>query len=736
MDENKIYQEELEKLNQVLKTIDDQIEKYKSNLSDQKHSIIGFTEGLRGTQFNRQALMSMYATEENRLRIIRNNPYFGKFVFRENGVIDKPIYIGKKTLIDNEKNIIAYDWRSDICSMYYDYNIGPASYQENGTKVLGEILNKRQINIKNGILESVDEQDALSDDSILIKYLSENTDSRLKSIIATIQREQNKIIRRPLNNNYIVQGVAGSGKTTVALHRIAYLLYNEAKNINEADFMILGPNKYFLNYISELLPELDIDNVEQSTFDDIALSIIKGKMKVESKNMTLQNVLNNNADKSIIQYKSSIEYLKLIEEFIDIYVHGHLKNSIEYGGLTLCDHESIETICTKPNLFVGASYNDRIKEFSKKLSKEIKTNSEDLCHDYWMNVRNEFLSLSDDDPRRKELGELKKKITDDIKKGCPNQIKEYFSFLKTNPITLYEVFIDNIDILGIDLPFDIDEFKKQTLERLRSKKISSDDLAAILYIHYLINDISAYKNYSHVVIDEGQDLSLAQYYILRKVFANATFDVYGDIDQSIYDYQAIKNWNDLNSKIFYNKAENLELNKSYRTTTQISNTANLILDDLNHDKAQCISRDGSDILVNNVDHVNEDLILFQQINDLLNKKYETIAIICKDDTETIKVYKKLLKKGLNINIVSENNEVYSGGVCVIPSYLAKGLEFDAVILYNANNANYSNSDIDMKLLYVAITRAMHELYINYTDEIAKPLKPLLEMAKVLERHKR
>ena len=270
MEKRNIFLYEENKLKEVIEIINKQIKEAEENFSKQEHTIIGFKEGQRGTQFIRQGLMSLYATEVYNLRSVLSNPYFGMFNF-ENNEEKNEIYLGKKTIMDGTK-VIAHDWRSPICSMYYDYNIGDAEYISNtGEKRKGKITKKRQIIIKDGVLKAVDEQDTLSNDSVLLKYLQENSDARLKSIIATIQREQNKIIRSPLRGDYIIQGTAGSGKTTVALHRIAYLLYNEAKNISEADFMILGPNKYFLNYISDLLPDLDIKNVSQLTFEEIAM---------------------------------------------------------------------------------------------------------------------------------------------------------------------------------------------------------------------------------------------------------------------------------------------------------------------------------------------------------------------------------------------------------------------------------------------------------------------------------
>ena len=291
MERDRIFKEEQEHLNKVIKLINEKLVEAEKNFEAHKNFIIGFKEGQRGTQFTRQAMMSLFATEMSDLNFLSKNPYFGRMDFLQDGSEEpKQIYIGRRAIHDDTK-IVSYDWRSPISCMYYDYPIGEAEYENNGIKTKGQLLRKRQITINNGQLVNVQEQDTLTDDNILLSCLSENADSRLKSIIATIQSEQNKIIRNPLKNNYIVQGVAGSGKTTVALHRIAYLLYNDAKTLKESEFMILGPNKYFLNYISELLPDLDINSVSQSTLDQIILSKIDSKVKLESQNETLQNVL-------------------------------------------------------------------------------------------------------------------------------------------------------------------------------------------------------------------------------------------------------------------------------------------------------------------------------------------------------------------------------------------------------------------------------------------------------------
>lgn len=733
MEKKEMFLYEQKRLSEVIKLINEQIIKSEENFNRQKNTIISIGEGMRGASFTRESLMSLYATELEKLKSIVNNPYFGMFTFEDSEKISD-IYLGKKTLMDKCNNMVIYDWRSPICSMYYDYNIGNAEYVNNmEKKEKGKITRKRQIIIKDGVLKDVDEQDTLSNDSVLLKYLRENSDARLKSIIATIQREQNKIIRSPLRGDYIIQGTAGSGKTTVALHRIAYLVYNEAKNISESDFMILGPNKYFLNYISDLLPDLDIKNVSQLTFEEIAMKYMGiSKVKLESKNKTLQEVLAGNVSAKVIEDKSSIEYLKLLENFVDLYVNSHLKDDIEYEGMKICSADEIKRYLNKSVFSTDKGYAEKANQYMKLLIKKVKDNSDDLTHDVWLKYREEYLGLPKDSPRRKEILEEVDKIQKEIKKGCPTSIKNYFKFMKVNPIIIYQAFLENLNVLVQDNQNSLKEIQDYTLSRISKKQIGFEDLSPLLLINYCLNGIKDFKDFSYLVIDEAQDLSLAQYYILKKLFPSARFNVFGDVNQSIYDYQSIHDWDELNNVIFDNKASMLDLNKSYRTTVNISDASNLILNHLGQNNSECVARMGDEVVTN--DDISE-VTLISQIKSLLDKEYQSIAIICKDEKESANVYKKLSKLGLDVSVITEKNEEYHGGLCIMPSYLSKGLEFDAVILYNANNVNYTDNNIDSKLLYVAMTRAMHELYVNYNGELPTSLKSLSKENKVLKRTK-
>lgn len=722
MVDKEIFEYEEKKLKETIEKIKRKIEITEENFKKQENFIIGFKEGQRGTQFLRQNLMSLYAIGKENLIKSLPNPYFGRFIFKEeNSVQEDTIYIGKRLITDESDNILAYDWRSPICSMYYDFNIGKSNYSANNTKINGEILNKRQIYIKNGQLINVEEEDTLSNDNILIKYLSENSDARLKSIIATIQKEQNKIIRNPNNENRICQGVAGSGKTTVALHRIAYVLYNDSKNSNESDFMIIGPNKYFLNYISDLLPDLDVGNISQKTIEDLGQEVLKKKYRYESKNDNLKKVMLNKYDRNIIKYKSSLEYLKEIEKFIYNYVNYYTKNNLEYENIILYNVDNIKNILNDKLVYKEKSYSEKIAIIKKQITKKVKESKDEIYYE----IRKNYLETISNPNTREKLAKIKK----DLEKGCSSYINNYFKFLKVNPLVLYQKFIENV---SFPQHIDRDKIKGNYLNNLKQKTIAQEDIVPLIYIDYILNNNNKYQDYKHLIIDEAQDLSIAQYYVIKKLFPNANIEVFGDINQSIYDYQSINEWDELNEKIFEDKAKYEELNKSYRNTSNITNTSNLVLELLDKPYTETISREGDEIVINKYDEDNVKIFI-EQIAQILEKGYETIALICKDQKEVDKLYSQFQKLGLDIKKIEESNDKYNGGICLLPSYLSKGLEFDAVIITDANSDKYKSNQESQRLLYVAITRAMHELYINYQNEITESLKPLIKKEKIRKR---
>ena len=586
----------------------------------------------------------------------KNSPYFARIDF-ESKTNKDVCYIGKLGVSDYDNNLITVDWRAPISSLYYDSNVGNAKYNSPDGIISGKLLLKRQYTIENSKLINYNDVDTVSNDELLKPYLSVNADTRLKNIVSTIQSEQNKIIREPITKNLIVQGVAGSGKTTVALHRIAYLVYNYRDLYKPSDYMVIGPNKFFVSYISGILPDLDVNGVSEYTTLELALNYIEEPFKV-----------NNSLD--ILKVKDDISKFKTsmsMKNKIDTYF-----NSLEIlpntdftiRGVKILSKSLIKSLYEEINKNIYKSIKSRVDRLILLIDKYIEENND--------------LILS-----RLIKDKTDKKVIDDYKNSINIYLKRYFTVLNIKVKDIYmEILNDNnIDTKNINI-----------------NEIDIEDIYPLMYIKYKMVG-SNFDNYKHIVIDEAQDYGEFNFYILKKLFKNATFSIYGDLAQSLYSYRSIDNWESLLD--IFDNVEILKLNKSYRTTIEIMNEANKINEILNLDTATPVIRHGD-----KVEYTNKDIL--ELINEL-KEKYKTIAIITKDIEESLELYNKLSNK-VDVNLIDKNNINFDSNINILPSYLSKGLEFDAVIIVNKNK--FKNNILDLKLLYVSMTRALHKLIIT------------------------
>lgn len=666
-------------------------------------------------------LSKMYIKKIRNLENLEHNPYFGRFDFQiDDGTVNK-YYIGKTDLRENNFQYIL-DWRNPICTLYYDHSLGKASYMAPKGKVNGNLLLKSQILIEDGLLSDVNDVDLVSQDELLRPYLNVNADNKMKTIIASIQEEQNEIIRRPLNDNMIIQGVAGSGKTSVALHRIAYLIYNYS-NITKADnYLIIGPNKYFLDYISRILPDLDTDNVKQLTFEEIAKVIISNsKYTIENANDELNEMLQSKNDIALLKkIKGSLEYKDAIDKFMVDYFNEVIDKSIKFRDNVIFD----ETFF-RENLTFGQNYYNKNKKFEKIFINRVRENWEDIYYkfnDKLVKVAKQYERYSSE--QKKIYAELEK-LRADLKSGYAKEIKQIIRPLNIDPILLYKKFLDRIEKY-IDLDDEkVKMMKKNSLDKFRKKIIPYDDLAAVCYLSLRYMSSSDFKDIKQVTIDEAQDYNLFQYEILNTVFKNSNYSIFGDLAQSVYSYRAIDSWEDLNAKVFNGKLNIVNMQKSYRTTKEITLLANNILNKLKYPNAMPVIREGEAIEF--VEH-NDSLerIYINEIDDYKNKRYKSMGIICKSVEEMDEVSKLLDKNNIDYNYINSQDATYNGGICLLTSFLAKGLEFDKVIIDDASVLKYDeNSKLDMHLLYVSCTRALHELKVLYNGKLCPVLNECL-----------
>lgn len=696
-----------------------------------------------------ESLSKMYSEKIAKLKNAKDKPYFARIDFKEKEEDKtKKIYIGKANVM-KDSNIIVADWRAPISSLYYEGRLGEVSYEAPKGLIEGELFLKRIYEIINGKLESFSDIDITASDELLKPYLSTTSDTRLKNIISTIQTEQNKIIRAPLHKPLIVQGVAGSGKTTVALHRIAYLAYAYEKQLKSDDFMIIAPNKFFLDYISAILPDLGVNDVEQLTFEEFAEKVINSGIKIENSNDKLANIVNegrtNEEDditQSIAAFKSSFEFKEMLEKYLGNIEDNYLPNEdLVVGGLTILSREKLVSNfknCSMRKI----SFEERLKIFKSRLTKFFE-NDEDKIYNYLRAKRREELDELDTTLPPEEYKKLKfeifekydpdfELIKDKGKKIVTNYLKK---IKKNNALFYYKDFISKLD-LYCDSSSEKDKeivraIQDNLLSKKNNKQVEYEDLAPLMYIAQKIKgtDKEIAKNGKmpkHIVIDEAQDYSPFQFLVLKEILNNNSITILGDIAQGIYSYRGTKDWDEVNEEVFNNEANIIGLTKSYRTTMEIMNKGNDVIenikDKINVELGEPVIRKGEPVNISRQKNYSSEITeIAAKLNELTESDNKNIALITKTLQQAKKMVKDLEKNGIDANLISDKEIEYKGGISVIPSYLTKGLEFDSVIIADASAREYGTNELDAKLLYIAITRAMHTLDIYHTDD----LTPLL-----------
>lgn len=590
-----------------------------------------------------------------RLFKIQNSPYFGSIIFEEENEPSKNIYLGITHLEDKNKNYLIYDWRAPISSLFYDYEVGECSYKAPEKIIKGNLKRKRQYKIEDGKIKHIFDNSINIDDSLLQEVLSNDGSEKMKNIVNTIQQEQNKIIRNVEDKSLIVQGIAGSGKTSVALHRIAFLLY-KIENLSSKNVLIFSPNNVFSEYISNVLPELGEDNPSETTYANFLESCIKEYKSIETFTEFIARYYTykeKNID--LVKYKQSDEIIKDIEDYV-LYLIKNIKftKNIEIDIFNEVTKEQLKELFERYDRFPLFT---RITEISKKLSENYARGKLTLARS------------------------INKKILEsmNIEK---NYKKIYYNFYKSKFCKIK--LSDN-------------EIRKF----VNKNKINYEDAIIFSYIKGLLEGFNYNNMIKEIVVDEAQDYTLLQYKILSKIFKKSSFSILGDVNQTInpyYKYESLEQIKEVLDKTKY-----LELTKTYRSSKEIIEYTNKIL---NLKFVSAIRKDNNKPVL----FRKETNLKKQLLNDInyLKNEYKSVAIITKDDEEANEIY-NLLKDNINIGKITINEEIFRKDLIVVPSYMAKGLEFDSVIVYNKINNIYKENE--KYLYYVTCTRAQHELII-------------------------
>lgn len=581
---------------------------------------------------------------------IQNNPYFGRIVFSD-GINKDNVYIGITHVTDDNNNYYVHDWRSPICNLFYDYEVGKASYMAPMGKIEGEITLKRQYTIKDGKLLHIFDNNTNIDDELLQEVLASADNDKMKNIVNTIQAEQNTVIRNTDDKNLIVQGIAGSGKTSVALHRIAFLLY-KIENLNSNNVLIFSPNKIFSEYISNVLPELGESNTMQTTINDFLDMEIKEFRHVETFTAFIERSYQDREDYEFIKYKQSDRVYDDIDEYI---------NSMCEKARFLDDLFTRDYSYTKSEL------------------------------DYMLNVRYEKFPLGE---RIKFMAE---KISENNFNGSISRSKKIMR-------ELYDRINIERDLVKIYIDFFNSRYSeiKKDISYIKNDKdmLHYDDACLYVYMKCKLYGYNYNTYIKEIVIDEAQDYSLGQLKLISKIFRNASYTILGDINQTINPYYRYESLEDI--KKILPDSKFIELTKTYRSSEEIVEYSNRVLG-LNHVTAIRRNKPVP------VDEVVEGELNSQLRHDIEECKLhgKSIAIITKNQDECDKIYKMLSDTG--ISKIDNSSKKFNRKFIVVPVYMAKGLEFDSVIIYTDKDNKYTSDE--KYLYYVAITRAQHKLIV-------------------------
>ena len=497
--------------------------------------------------------IEMYSEKLRLMEKSIDKPYFARLDFARDGETKlEKLYIGKVGVMDEDNNNIVIDWRAPVSSMYYDSNIGRASYIAPEGTCTGELMLKRQYDIENRELKSYQDVDTVSNDELLKPYLNASADNRLKNIVSTIQHEQNSIIREPISKNIIIQGVAGSGKTTVALHRIAYLVYNYRESIKPNQYLVIGPNKFFVNYISGVLPDLDVENVKQLTYEELCSEFLNEEISLinEDKKIAL-SILNEDTLK-YEKFKVSMEMKNALDKFIQEIDSNILPNKgIEIKGYEIIPRDTIKDIYFS---IESSNIYDNIKKKLDRTNLMLTKYIEDNYDTIMSNIKEQYnknINIVSKNLNKNELDKYNL-VEKEVKNGCKVSLKKYFINLIPNILNTYTKFLSNmkkyVNPGFYNITFDIRV--QENIENIKKRKVEFEDLSALIYLKSRISGIEPYEQYRQVAIDEAQDFGDFSFYALKTLLKNATFSIFGDLAQSIYQYRGINRWEEVIENTF------------------------------------------------------------------------------------------------------------------------------------------------------------------------------------------
>ncbi|CDN44025.1 Helicase IV [Paenibacillus sp. P22] len=692
------------------------------------------------------------------------SPYFGRIDFKEEGLgLSEQIYIGVSSFVDEDGlSFLIYDWRTPIASLYYDHSPGPASYVTPAGPIEGTMELKRQFQIHDGHIRNMFDASETIGDELLQRVLGKGADSQMKSIVATIQKEQNAIIRNDKSRMLIVQGAAGSGKTSAALQRVAYLLYKHRQTIKADQIVLFSPNPMFASYISTVLPELGEENMQQTTFQEYLDYWLGPSLRPEDPFDQIEYVLTahgapgHEARLQGIEYKASEPFLQALRS----YGAWLGQEGMRFNGIRLRDRDLIaaermeaefygydrslplfnRVVLLQEWLLHELALLERKERKAAWVQEELDYLDTDqyaevfgMLHkerelfdlaEHYAAVREKIIQKrredeSDFDFAQREEELLRRSIVKELFKPLRKSVRR-FMFIDAEGI-YGQLFADEAAYRertnGAAVPPLWSEICRQTKEALLRNELLHEDATPYLYLRELIEGVRTNTEIRHVFVDEGQDYSMFQYEYLKKLFPRARMTVLGDFGQAIFVQATSLDASDSPLLRLFGEADTslVRLVRSYRSTRQIVEWTKSMLP--GGEEIESFERGGRKPLLTRLDSVEmRDARLLADIAELKGEGFESIAVIAKTAAESREAIASLRAHGGEaLQLITKETPDFEKGVMVLPVYLAKGVEFDAVLVYEASSEAYGR-DSERKLLYTACTRAMHRLHLYSTGD--------------------
>ncbi|MDR6550514.1 RNA polymerase recycling motor HelD [Paenibacillus qinlingensis] len=714
------------------------------------------------------------------MKRLLTSPYFGRIDFQEEGSsLSEHIYIGVSSFVDRDGiDFLVYDWRTPIASMYYDFSPGAAIYDTPGGRVTGDMRLKRQYQISGGQLHTVFDTSVTIGDELLQQVLGKGADTQMKSIVATIQREQNAVIRDDTSAMLIVQGAAGSGKTSAALQRAAYLLYKHRDKLKADQIVLFSPNPMFNSYVSTVLPELGEENLQQTTMQEYLAYWLASTFQLENPFDQIEYVLSGTnsygyeARLSGIHYKASKSYLKALQQYgLWLRKEGMLFQSIPFRDGELVSTEQMEAQFYSYDSSIRLA--NRVALLQEWLLKKLSVLERKERRAQWIQDELNYLDNEQYAEAYKELVRRHKQegtvihfneeyvgIYGDAEEGLGEAEDFDFDYAMQEEELLRQMIVKAwfkplrqqvkrlkfIDMIGLyarlfgdaaayqemtnemDMPMHWQEISKQTKEKLSQSELFYEDAAPFLFLKELVEGNRTNTEVRHLFVDEGQDYSPFQFYFLKMLFPRARMTVLGDFSQAIFPQAT--NLHELDSPLtkLYGEGETnlIRLVRSYRSTREIVAFTKALLP---NEEIVPFERSGrKPCLVNVISSEKRAERIIADIAALRAEGYDSIAVITRTADESRQAYDVLQSQGSDaLRLITKETLTFEKGAMVIPSYLAKGVEFDAVLIYDASSQTYARES-ERKLFYTACTRAMHRLVLYATEEwtpFIQAMEPLL-----------